>query len=374
MNQSKVSGSGSSTTAGLKPATGRLLVFPDWGENPYLNLLGLAPRADGLDLLGAVSYEELLLALPQLGHGDVLHIHWTTPLLQFCKSARSARLRLRRLSRSIHHAKVRGIRIVWTIHNRLPHEVAHRDEEISLYRLLAEKSDLVLVMAPSTPGVMSDIVDLEASKTAVLPHPSYEGIYETGVTRGAARASFDLAEDEHAVLFVGQIRPYKGVTDLVRAVARAERPTSRATLLLGGVVKEMDEDEFGRSLPRGMRSILQPSYIPDADLARWFRAADVVVLPYRSVLNSGSLHLAATFAVPVILPDLPHLVDQFGDQQWVAFFDRRDAEGSIAALLSDETLFADLGGADFEAFLDTIAPWDISRQYSGLLRELITAS
>lgn len=354
------------STAG---AAVRVLIFPEWRENPYLNLLGLAPRADGMELRGADSFEGLVRALSQLRSGDILHIHWTTPILQFCRTSRAARRHVRRLSRSVRLAKARGVRVAWTVHNRLPHEMAYPGQEIALYRLLGQASDIVLTMAPATRQIVSDIVRLDRAKTKTMPHPSYEGIYESGVSRQAARASFGLAPDEQAVLFVGQIRPYKGVAALARAVEMAA-PESRSTLMLGGVVKEMDDEEFEKSLPAGVRTILQLSFVEDADVARWFRAADVMVLPYRSVLNSGSLHLAGTFGVPVILPDLPHLVEQFGSQRWVAFFDRDDPERSIAALLSDEQLFDGLSAEDFEAFLRPIAPWDVSRHYLAVLREL----
>ena len=114
--------------------------------------------------------------------------------------------------------------------------------------------------------------------------------------------------------------------------------------------------------------------MPDAEISRWYLAADVAVLPYRAVLNSGSIHLAATFRVPVIIPDEPHLREQFGREPWVAFFDPSDAEASIARLLSDRVLFAGLSPLDFDSFLRDISPWRVSLKYSALLAEATAQS
>ncbi|GAA3653280.1 glycosyltransferase [Microbacterium marinilacus] len=346
-----------------------MLVFPAFDENPYLNLLALAARADGFRFLGSGTYRELSERAAGLRAGDVLHVHWTTPLLQQEPSASVASRRLRGLVALLGRLRGRGVRIVWTVHNRLPHELRHPALEVRLYRALAAAADAIHVMSPATPEVVADVVTLDRQKVRVIPHPSYEGVYETGVTREAARASFGLEDDERAALFLGQIRPYKGVSELVDATALAARGDGpRLRLMLAGAVKEQSRDEFVASIPDGLPVISQLDYVADGDLARWFRAADVAVFPYRSILNSGSVHLAATFRVPVVLPDEPHLRDQFGEQAWVSFFDRRRPVESIAELLASRT--AQPAPSAYDAFLAGISPWDVSRSYAALLSEL----
>ncbi|GAA1780491.1 glycosyltransferase [Leucobacter iarius] len=347
-----------------------MLVFPAYRSNPFLNMLGLAPRAAGYRFLDAVSWDGLLRLLPSLQDGDVFHLHWTTPILQRAQDRAAAEQRLTRFVAELDGLRLRGVRLLWTVHNRLPHELAFRELEVDLMRAIADRADAVHVMAPDTPTVLSDIVRLDPATVRVLPHPSYAGIYDTGITREQARASFGLEDTDHATLFMGQIRPYKGIGELIAASGTAQRTDGDLVLLLAGAVAEADPDEIRTAIPAGVRAILDLAFIDDGDMDRWLRAADVMVLPYRAILNSGSVHLAATFGIPVILPDEAHLREQFGEEPWVAFFDTRDPAASIAELLSDTTLFAEVTEADFDRFNREISPFRVSRRYRMLLDEL----
>jgi len=350
----------------------QVLVFPAWRDNPFLNLLAMPALARGRRFLGATTYASLLLQAERLNAGDALHVHWTSPLLQEVLTESEAMSRNGSLGAMLADLRARGVALIWTVHNRLPHELRHRSAEIELYRQLVEHATVVHVMAPATPALMSDVVELPGHKVRVIPHPSYEGLYDTAIGRVGARDSFGLVRSDRAVLFLGQIRPYKGVDSLVDGAAIAARDDEDIVLMLAGVVKEMSLDDFEATIPRTLRTITDFSFVDDGEIDRWFTASDIVVLPYRAILNSGSLHLAATFRRPVILPDEAHLREQFGDQAWVAFFDPRRAAESIGELLADRTLFADLTDDDFGRFTDPISPWAVGRRYADLLDEITT--
>lgn len=348
-----------------------VFVFPAWTGNPYLNLLNLAPRAAGYRFVERSSYGSLLKSLGDLGNGDVLHIHWTSPIAQTAGSHREAMKRVRVLETRLREAHERGVRVVWTVHNRLPHELAHLDAERHLYALLADAADLIHVMAPATADLVSDVVALPEDKIVQIPHPSYLGVYDSDITRDQARRSFDLADDEYAILFLGQIRPYKGIDLLLAATAATQRADGkRPVLLLAGSASAEAIAQYDDLKPAGVRTITSFSSVPDSDVARWYGAADIAVLPYRAILNSGSLHLAATMNVPAALPGLPHLREQFADEPWVTFFDMDAPVESLAALMSDPALFAGVETRHFDDFTDSISPWTVSLAYRDALREL----
>ncbi|MDZ8171045.1 glycosyltransferase [Microbacterium xanthum] len=349
----------------------QVLVFPSWRSNPYLNILSLAPRSQGFKFIGETDFYGFLRAARGLRRGDIAHVHWTSPIAQSALTERDASRRVRQFRRALTGMRRRGVRIVWTVHNRLPHELTYRDQERDIYRALAESADAVHVMTADSPAIIADVCEVPREKVRVIPHPSYQGIYDTGVTRDDARASFGLTPDEVAVLFLGQIRPYKGVTTLMRAADRAARDDGRPlALLLAGHTPPGSLAELEPDMPASVRTVTFFDFVPDGDIARWFAAADVAVFPYRRILNSGSVHLAATFGVPAVLPDEPHLRAQYAGQSWVSFFDTGSPEESLTAMLSDSSLLADVDPADVRSFLQAVSPWRVSRLYGDLLNEL----
>ncbi|WIE80445.1 glycosyltransferase [Curtobacterium sp. MCSS17_016] len=342
-----------------------LLVFPAYRDNPYLNLMLLAPRARGWNVLESLRLEHLEQHLGRFGAGDVFHMHWTAPIVQRDEDdLDEARLRLDRFRTSVDAARARGTRLVWTIHNVLPHDARHLELELELNRYLADVADAVHVMNAATPSAVAEFYELETSRVTHIPHPSYQGVYPSSVSRAEARASLGLGDDERTLLAFGQMRPYKGLDVLVDAVRRIE-PVARPVLLLAGRTSEQDRAEIDELLGDDVRAVREHEHVDDGDVQRWFRAADTAVFPYRRVLNSGSLHLAASFGVPSVLPDETHLRDEFGAEGWVRWFDTSSPAASLAALLTEPALGAD-GAAEFS---QRLAPFALSRRYADLLDE-----
>lgn len=231
-------------------------------------------------------------------------------------------------------AQKRGAALIWTVHNIVPHDTVYLDQEISLLRLLAAHADAVHVMNPATAETVADLYELPAETTFVIPHSSYVGVYPQSFSRAEARAGLGLAESDTAVLFLGQMRPYKGLDVLLPALSRLGESRDDVVLLLAGKTNPVDADQIERLIPRNIRVIRQHAHVDDDELQSWLSTADVMALPYRKVLNSGSAMLAATFGVPVLLPNLPHLRTLFDGEPWVHFFEPDADRSSLEQILA----------------------------------------
>ncbi|MFI5425616.1 hypothetical protein [Aeromicrobium sp. UC242_57] len=128
------------------------MVYPAWSENPYLTLIYLATIARGHPFRGTVGLDKLIDHLGTCGPDDVLHLHWTAPVCQAVADAAEARRRLDRFVAAVEEFRAAGGRLLWTIHNRLPHDVHHPELEVELQGFLARAADRVHVMSPSTVG------------------------------------------------------------------------------------------------------------------------------------------------------------------------------------------------------------------------------
>lgn len=356
-------------------AVQKVLVFPAWKDNPYLNLMSLAPRASGRVFDGVTTRDELLISAARLRTGDVLHVHWTAPILQSESSDAAAQDALARFQRVIGRMKARGVKLVWTIHNRMPHELAHREAEIDLHRFLAGSADLIHIMSPHTPEMLRGVCDLPADRLLEIPHPSYVGVYGAPVPAAEARRRLGVAPERPTVLFLGQMRPYKGLDVLLRAVTNvAEREGHAPTLLLAGAADDAARRVIEQTLPSSLDVVAHYEFIHDSEIPTWLGAADLAVFPYRAILNSGSVHLASAFEVPAVLPGEAHLRSQFADEPWVQFFDTRDPADSLADIIANVAEREPLDSSAFDAFNVRLSPWAVSKQYRDALEQLSPTS
>ena len=125
-------------------------------------------------------------------------------------------------------------------------------------------------------------------------------------TAASARQSLGLPERAPVVLFFGLIRPYKGLERLVAAFPKIVEAVPEARLLIVGEAYE-DAGKYTdqiATLGLSERTTFVDRFIPNEDIERYFKAADVVCLPYHSASQSGILMMAYGFRKPVIVTDV----------------------------------------------------------------------
>jgi len=185
----------------------------------------------------------------------------------------------------------RGVRVVWMVHNALPHEgsaLAWRP----LARLGYAARDVCLTHAAS------ELRALEAlgarCEIRRVPHPAPAATTVARVAESRARAELGLAEGEVLFVFVGYVREYKGVDVLLEALARLGESGPRWRAVIAGewYVDRTAADRAVAAPPLAGRVRIDDRYLPAEDVARYLAAATVVVLPYRSGTQSGVVPLA----------------------------------------------------------------------------------
>lgn len=351
-----------------------VLAFPYWTSNPYLNLLYLAARADGWEVAAATELEEFVAAVENdLVEGDIVHVHWTAPVTEHATTESEARQRLATFRRALDVMASRRIQLLWTVHNELAHDTAFHEVEQELAQALADHASTIIQLHEYTAEAVARFYRLPSEKLVTLRHSSYLGVYPD-TTEREARERLGIAQHAQTVGFVGRIRPYKGVETLFAAMDHAAPRVDGLTLLLAGRTAPDDLAAIEATLPRNVDVVRHTSFVGDDDLAAWFRASNVVALPYRQVLNSGSLLLAATFGRPCLIPDSPPLARVYRDESWVHTF---PTDGDPAANLADLIVKVLPGTEDAERAADAYArsytPFDMSRDYLRILDDIAAA-
>jgi beta-1,4-mannosyltransferase len=281
--------------------------YPSLPNNPYQALLYSGLWEKGIAPIPLAELQDLegLTALQATGARLVLHHHWTNFVIDRARSDGEARERIARHFRMIDPFLADGGRLVWTVHNVLPHKCAMAEREVELRRGLIARADLVHVMAAQTRKLVSDLYEIPADKELHVPIPNYMNAYETYVSRDEARYQLGLWPDQIVYAFLGSIRPYKALDELIEAFDTVSRKDpGRHLLVAGNPSDEPGVDAFlDRCLLHPFIS-LHAGRVPPEEMQLFLRATDVVLLPYIRSLNSAVLMMALSFGLPVVAPEI----------------------------------------------------------------------
>jgi D-inositol-3-phosphate glycosyltransferase len=211
--------------------------------------------------------------------------------------------------------KLLGKKIALTAHNV---NAAKRDGSDSVFNRLTLRiqyrlSDHIFVHTERMKAEL--ITEFAVSQTAVtvIPLGLNNVAPHTDLSPQQARHRLGLDERDKVLLFFGNIGPYKGLEYLVDAFQHVAAADSRLHLVIAGkpklgaegYVKDI-QHAIDRDPSRG-RIIQNIEFIPDEDTEVYFKAADVLMLPYTEVFQSGVLVLGYTFGLPVIASDVGSL-------------------------------------------------------------------
>lgn len=230
---------------------------------------------------------------------DALIIPWWVP---FWAPAWFVLTRLARAGRSL--------RIIFVCHNVLPHERRWWDRPLA--RLALSSGSGFIAHSHQEADDMLSL--FPGAEVRITPHPTYQPVGQTALDVATARRELNLKVDQRVLLFFGFVRPYKGLDVLLEALPAIRRQYPVHLLIVGetwggdaGLAAQMEQL---RSSPH---VTIVDEYVRNEDLGRYFGAADVVVLPYRSATQSGVIQLAFGFGKPVITTRVGGLAETVSD-------------------------------------------------------------
>jgi len=142
-------------------------------------------------------------------------------------------------------------------------------------------------------------------KVSVIPFGINNTVPNTSLSTADAKQQLGINKDEKTLLFFGNIAPYKGLEYLVSAFIELSKECFNYRLIIAGSVKNCQS--YWRAVEQsiilsgvGERIIRKIEYVPDEDTEIYFKAADVLVLPYTYIFQSGVLFLGYSFGLPAI--------------------------------------------------------------------------
>lgn len=300
----------------------------------FLNLWGSQAPSAGLPqkLAKIAGYYLDVLRYALTARPKIFHILWNGKLEHFDRTLLMS------------FFKLCGRRIALTVHNT---NAGKRDANDSWLNRLTLRIQYTLCDAlfVHTEKMKSELISefsVSAARIAVIPYGINNAVPDTSLTSAEARRSLSIDDDQRVLLFFGAIRPYKGLEYLVDALGRLLKSAKNYRLLIAGEPKkevrsylEEIQRTIERDFPPGV-VIQKIENIPDDEMEIYFKAADVLVLPYTEIFQSGVLFVGQSFGLPVIASDVGSLREDLVEGENGYLCKPRDAADLAARL---ETYF-----------------------------------
>jgi tetratricopeptide (TPR) repeat protein len=305
--------------------------YPDYRKsNTYQNLIySGVPTGHSLH---SGNLNKALQALKYGGGKVIFHLHWTNFILREAQSTRDAEHLKNQFLKKLFDFLYEGGRLIWTIHNVMPHDCPYPKQETEIRNTLLAAATKIHIHSKKSIPEIQQCLNLPLDKVQILPHGHYVGLHPNEINQQTARQSFDLPQDETVFLFLGQIRFYKGIDRLLKAFIELSQNFPKTRLLIAG--KPVEPISKEDKIPEHLRSKITfvERYIPGEELQYFFNAADAVVLPYNKVLTSGSMLHALSFGRPVIAPRVGMIEETLEDGFNGFMYDMESLDSLISAL------------------------------------------
>jgi glycosyltransferase involved in cell wall biosynthesis len=301
------------------------LSVPELLSNARVNFLNLrgAQRPDAgrmAKALRVLSYYVRLIRYAATAEAKLFHLLWNNKFELFDRTL----LML--------YYKFLGKRVVFTVHNV---NAGKRDLNDSFLNRLSLRIQYNLChhIFVHTEGMKGELVSdfaVTAAKVSVIPFGINNTVPKTDLTSGEAKRMLSIANSDKTLLFFGNIAPYKGLEYLVSAFTELLNKDRSYRLIIAGRLK--GSEGYWKQIHEGIaqsgihdRVIERIEYIPDEQTELFFKAADVLILPYTRVFQSGVLFLGYSFGLPAIAADIGSLKEEIIKGKTGFVFNARDS-------------------------------------------------
>ena len=292
----------------------------------------MAKELEKLDIhleLGDYSFEKEWLETHRSTY-DILHFNWLHWFYRLTTLEETV-ARYARFSENLAYAKSLGYKIVWTLHNRYPHERPFPQVDHLARLMVGQVADAVVAHCNYGAEIARRLFYREKD-LHVIPHGNFIDVFKNQITKSEARGQLGIAADAFVFLFFGNARIYKGLENLIGSFCRVAGPDANLVLMTRKAFDASYSDKVIELAKRDSRILVfTHPFFPNDDFQIYLNACDVVTLPFAEVLTSGTAITALGFGKPLILPALGCLPELINEDAGI-LFDAQDPEGLGTAM------------------------------------------
>ena len=209
--------------------------------------------------------------------------------------------------------KMFGKKLVFTAHNIDQQERDRKSTKINKISLqiLYNIVDHIFVHTEKMKYQLINEFNIDGKKIKVIPFGINTLIPVTDIKREEAKKKLGLNLSNKIILFFGRIAPYKGLELLISAFDRVVKSNDDYRLVIAGQTMDRNSKGYWKNIKEMIverelqKYIIQRiEYIPDEDIEIYYKSADVLILPYSHIFQTGVLFISYYFGLPVIATDV----------------------------------------------------------------------
>ena len=313
--------------------------FPN-NTNPYLSMLISSLCSEGVFAQAFCGHVRLFWR-SLTSSSDLLHLHWIHPVSRF---PFVPIIRFVLLVVSVTLYKIRQKKVFWTVHNLSDHENRNPLLDRLAAKFVAKVADQIIVHGKTARPIVSDKLNVSENKIRVMYHGNYAPVVGKVKSKESARQMLGYNQDEKIALMFGKLRPYKGVSELLKVFKSLDEDVR--LIVAGRADDESYKNKIHTIASQDFRVELRSGFIEQSELSALLSACNFVVLPFNDVFTSGSLLYSLTHSRPAVVPKMG-LIEEYVDATCAYLYHRSDSNGLRNALIG---AFDDINiGSKYEA-------------------------
>jgi len=295
----------------------------------FLNLRG-SQRSDAsllTKISRVASYYAKLLRYAATAKPKLFHILWNNKFEWFDRTL------------LILYYRLLGKKVVLTTHNVNADQRDSKDTRLNrlTLRIQYRLADHIFVHTQQMKRELSEEFGVQGARITVIPFGINNAVPNTPLTSRDAKQRLAIRQNERSILFFGRITPYKGLEYLIAAFRQIMGRRKGYRLIIAGRPDNCEAywstiREAIREDVESGRILLRADFIPDDQTEVYFKAADVLVLPYKDIYQSGVLFLGHSFGLPVIAADVGSLKDEIVEGETGLVFKPEDPDDLAKAI------------------------------------------
>lgn len=211
-------------------------------------------------------------------------------------------------------AKLFLFKVVITVHD--VESFIEGDKSKYIKGIFSGASFLITHNRHSNDALLNKLNELgvEPPASQIIPHGNYLPFIKKRASIDSKKA-LNLPSDKKIILFFGQIKSVKGLDLLLEALS--ELKDLNCVLVIAGKVWKDDWALYQKIIEKNNLEpmvLTEIRYIDDSEVDNFFSAADLIVLPYRKIYQSGVLLMAMSYGLVSLVSNIPGMTEIIKDK------------------------------------------------------------